>query len=168
MGAKVCRHWTQQERDYIDDKWGLISSRKIAKQLNRTVGAVRRYAEKNQLGGSCFNAYYYTTGDVADELNIDITSVSRLVREKKLKATSRCLGNGHKVYLIEPEVYKEFIKSYKPRNYNVWTTLQEKRLLELVYEGKSDLEIANILGKTKASVNNKKLRLLRKKREEEK
>ena len=47
MGAKVCRRWTQEERDFVEDKWGLISVHSIAKQLNRSYNAIQRYAEKN-------------------------------------------------------------------------------------------------------------------------
>ena len=43
----------------------------------------------------------------------------------------------------------------------MWTILQENKLKALAQEGKSDREIADILGKTKSSVSNKRRRLLK-------
>lgn len=166
MGAKVCRRWTQEERDYVEDKWGLISVHKIAKHLNRSYGAIQRYAEKNKLGGSCFNEFFYTTVQVGEMLGVDHTVVHDWVLSNKLKSKPRKI-KGRKVYLIDPKDFEEFKKNYTRRNYNVWTVLQEKQVIDLVKEGKTNKEIALILGKTERSVRNKRTRLMRKERENE-
>ena len=163
MGAKVCRRWTQEERDYVEDKWGIISTHKIAKHLNRSYNAIQRYAEKNKLGGSCFNEFYYTTVQVGEMLNVDPTTVHDWVKAKKLKAISRKI-QGRKVFLVEPEDFEAFKKTYKPKNYSVWTILQEKQLVVLVMEGRTNKEIALILNKTEKSVRSKRTRLMRKER----
>lgn len=164
MGAKVCRRWTQEERDYVEDKWGLLSVHSIAKQLNRSYNAIQRYAEKNKLGGSCFNDLFYTTVQVGEMLNVDQTTVIEWITSKKLKATTRKL-RGRKVYLVEPKDFEAFKETYKPKNYSVWTILQERRLVELVKEGKTNKEIALIMDKTEKSVRSKRTRLMRKERE---
>lgn len=161
LGAE-CRRWTQEERDYIDDKWGLVSIRLIATHLNRSYKAVQRYAEKNNLGGSCFNDFLYTVGDVAKKLNVDNTTVLAYIEKGQLKAKPRKFEKNNRfIYVIEPEDFEEFKKTYKKKNYNVWTILQENKLKALAQEGKSDREIAEILGKTKSSVSNKRRRLLK-------
>lgn len=163
VGCK-CRRWTQYERDYVEDKWGLISVSRIAKHLDRTEGAVRRYAEKNKLGGSCFNDFLYTIGQIAEELKVDHTVILENVRLGKLKATSRKIKS-RKIYLVEPEDFEEFKKVFKSRNYSVWTILQERRLLELVKEGKTNKEISIIMNKSVDSIANKRTRLLLKENE---
>lgn len=164
MGAKVCRRWTQEEKDYVEDKWGLISTHKIAKHVNRSYLAVKRYAEKNNLGGSCFNEFFYTTVQVGEMLGVDHTLVNDWIVSKKLKAVSRKI-KGRKVYLVDPEDFEEFKSKYTRKNYNVWTVLQEQQVIQLVKEGKTNKEIALALGKSEKSVRSKRTRLMRKERE---
>lgn len=165
MSAKICRRWTQEERDYVEDKWGLISIHKIAKHLNRSYLAIQKYAERNNLGGSCFNEIYYTTVQVGEMLGVDHTLVNDWILSNKLKAKPRKV-KGRKVYLIDPTDFEKFKENYSRKNYNVWTILEEKRVIELVKEGKTTKEIALILGKTERSVRGKRTRLMRKEREQ--
>lgn len=164
MGAKVCRRWTQEEKDYVEDKWGTISTHIIAKHINRSYNAVRRYAEKNKLGGSCFNEQFYTTVQVGKIMNVNQTTVLDWIKSNKLKAVRRKL-QGRKIYLVDPDDLEIFKESYTPKNYNVWTVLQEKQLVELAKEGKTCKEIALIMNKGEISVRSKRTRLMRKEQE---
>lgn len=164
---RTCRRWTQEERDYVEDKWGIISIHTIARNLNRSYLAIQRYAERNKLGGSCFNDIYYTTVQISEMLGVDHTRVHDWVLQGKLKATPRKIQGKRKVYLITPEDFEEFKKTYTRKNYNVWTVLQEQQVVQLVKEGKTNKEIALILGKSEKSVRSKRTRLMRKERENE-
>lgn len=164
MEAKVCRRWTQDEKDYVEDKWGVLSISRIAKRIGRSYTSIQRYAERNNLGGSCFNTMYYTTVQVANMLGVDQKTIIRYVQVGELKADSRKI-QGRKVYLIPIEEFDKFKETFKPKNYNVWTTLQEKQLVELVKEGKTSKEIALIMGKSVKSIRGKRVRLMRKERE---
>lgn len=44
------RTWTQEEKDYLQDKWGTISINSIAKNLNRSVVAVQNQRQRLGLG----------------------------------------------------------------------------------------------------------------------
>lgn len=164
MSVKKCRRWTQEEKDYVEDKWGLVSIHIIAKHVSRSYNAIQRYAERNKLGGSCFNEQFYTTVQVGKIMNVDQTTVIDWVKSKKLKAVVRKI-QGRKIYLVDPNDLEVFKESYTPKNYNVWTVLQEKQLVQLVYEGKTNNEIALIMGKSERSIRSKRTRLLRKERE---
>lgn len=164
MSVKKCRRWTQEEKDYVEDKWGLVSIHIIAKHVNRSYNAIQRYAEKNKLGGSCFNEQYHTTVQVGQIMNVDHTTVLRWIKSNKLKAVSRKI-QGRRIYLVDLNDLETFKKSYTLKSYNVWTLLQEKHLIKLVREGKTNKEIALMMGKSEVSVKSKRTRLMRKERE---
>lgn len=48
----IGRTWTQEEKDYLQDKWGTISVNAIAKNLDRTVAAIQN--KKTRLGLGAF------------------------------------------------------------------------------------------------------------------
>lgn len=48
--VKNSRHWTKEERDFLEDKWGITSVSYIAKKLSRTQNSVICKAYKMKLG----------------------------------------------------------------------------------------------------------------------
>ena len=56
----MSRTWTDEEIDYLEDKWGNISVPTIAKNLGRTVGAIKSKAYKIGLGRFIHQGNYVT------------------------------------------------------------------------------------------------------------
>jgi hypothetical protein len=54
------RNWSQDEENYLSDKWGTVSVKSIAKYLNRTEGGVINKAERMKLGSFLGNGEYVT------------------------------------------------------------------------------------------------------------
>lgn len=60
------RNWTQKEKDYLEDNWGLIATKTIASKLNRTVKSIKHQAERMNLGEVWNNTDGIPLRDVAD------------------------------------------------------------------------------------------------------
>ena len=56
----LSRTWTDEEVDYLEDKWGNISIPIIAKNLGRTVKAIKSKAYKIGLGRFIHQGNYVT------------------------------------------------------------------------------------------------------------
>lgn len=91
MEKKVCRRWTDEEKDLVMDKWGIWSISRLAKAVNRTEYAVVRFGEKNGLG-SMYREGYLTTEQIADMFKVDQSTVSRYwIKQYGLKAKKSAL-----------------------------------------------------------------------------
>lgn len=62
MGGK---NWTEKERIYLKNNWGMISTKCISKNLNRTVKAIRNQAQRMELGDAYDNVDGIPLGDIA-------------------------------------------------------------------------------------------------------
>ena len=54
------RAWTQEEIEYLEDSWGMISIKAISKKLNRTVSGIKNKKNRLGLGGFLENGNYIT------------------------------------------------------------------------------------------------------------
>lgn len=54
------RTWTAEEIDYLQDRWGEVSVKGIAKKLNRTESAVINKISRLKLGSFLDNSEYIT------------------------------------------------------------------------------------------------------------
>lgn len=87
----MARRWTKEEKDFVEEKWGLWSVSRIAKTIDRTDYAVIRYAEKNKLG-SMYKGMYLTTEQVGEMFNVDSTTVNRYwIKKYGLKSVRMAL-----------------------------------------------------------------------------
>ena len=59
------RTWTQEEEEYLMEKWGALSIPAIAKNLNRTANAVKTRAVRLGLGPSIMGGEYVTFNQLA-------------------------------------------------------------------------------------------------------
>ena len=111
--------YEQWEIEYIEDNWGTFTIKTIARKLGRSEEALIAYAEKNGLGGFLYTNEYLTTGEAADILGADYTSIIYWIKGGILKAKLKKIHK-KKVYLIDPKDFKEFLKE----NQNKWSTLK--------------------------------------------
>lgn len=189
MGSAVCRRWTQEEKDFVEDNWGVLSSRVIARRLSRTETAIIRYAERNKLGGSMLNSSFMSTTTTSSIIGVDPTSVIMWIKNKQLKARTKSLKR-RVIYLVDPKDFKQFlldnptkwkVKNYTedvfnfgedylsdklqkentiPKHKNLWTTKEEYQLIDMINKGYTSKEISMTLGRTTASIRHKRLRLV--------
>lgn len=107
MAGKI---WSLEEREYLMDVWGEISVKKIARHLRRSEAAVISFVERNHLGGAMINTgIYLTTGEAAELIGSYSKQVRNWIESKELKAKKHTLRK-RKMYRIDPENFKEFLK----------------------------------------------------------
>lgn len=121
------RNWTQKEKEYLEDSWGIISTNTIAKKLNRTVKAVKRQAERMNLGNVWDNVDGIPLKDVAELIGKTSNAIYKVwVGRYKLKATkiNRCLK------VVSDKELARFMQQYP----NLWTPSE----CDIVYFGEYD------------------------------
>ena len=118
--------WSEEDRNYLYDIWGEIGIAKISRELKRSPEAVISFASKNGLGGFAYTGAYLTTGQAADIIGVDYTTIIYWIKNKLIKAKLKKL-HIKRIYLIDPKDFKGFLID----NQDTWSTL------------KSDLSIFN-------------------------
>lgn len=131
--------YTEDDLNYLYDVWGELTLNAIAKHLGRTVKGVISIAEKVGLGGYLYTETYLTTGQAADIIGVDYTTIIYWIKKDLIKARLRKIYK-KKIYLIDPQDFKNFLKnnqdkwSYSKLNNTIFNEneqwLQEKRLKE--------------------------------------
>lgn len=196
MEVKVCRRWTEEERNYVIENWGEKSLDYIAKKLNRTVKAIISFSEKNKLG-SPYKRNYISTIEAANIIGVDQTTIIHWINAYNLKASFKALKS-RKKYLIDIDDFRKFLKENqnlwksnnleeyalgkeeswlkekRKRDSNIiteklgseWTIKEIHKMNKLIEEGKSLREIAEILNRTYKSVRAQRQRELNKRKKE--
>lgn len=185
-----CRRWTDEERSLVEDKWGIWSTTRLAKNLNRTENAIVRFAEKNNLGGA-YRGMYLSTQQVADLFSIDPTTVARYwIKKYGLKANTQPLRQRRLIRILQDDLLvwckqnqdrwkatnlpilalgeepdwliekRERDSLNKSKQGSTWTYKELETLKELINQGTSSSDIARTLGRTYASIRSKRQKLL--------
>lgn len=147
---KTCRRWTQEEKDYVADVWGIKTVKQIARKINRTEGAVVSFAEKNKLG-SMYRAEWLTTNQAAKIIGVNQKTIISWIKEYGLKAESKALLE-RMMYRIDIMEFYKFLKN----NQNRWKATNLPYLAlgyeELWLEEKRKLDTSNDLIKKSRSM----------------
>jgi transposase len=99
------KEWTQEELDYLSDNLGVIPSIKIARHLNRTLGAIRRQAYL--LGEtSRTQVCNYTTCAIAKIVGVCHATVLEWITSGKLPATKVQFVKGFRYYVKRYDIIK--------------------------------------------------------------
>lgn len=80
------RTWTQEDKEYLKEHWGVNSLSDIARKLNRTKIAVKLKAKRMKLGASTRADEYMTANQVSLLLGVDCHTVIRWIIHHDLKA----------------------------------------------------------------------------------
>lgn len=113
------KEWTENDKNYIYDVWGDFTIKTISRELKRSEEAVIAFASKNGLGGFLYAGTYLTTGQAAEIIDVDYTSIIYWIKTGLIKAKFRKIHK-KKVYLIDPQDFREFLMN----NQNKWSTLK--------------------------------------------
>lgn len=196
MKNKVCRRWTEEERNYVIENWGDVTVSYMAKKINRSEGAIVRFGEKNKLG-SMYKKSYISTIEAAEIISVDQTTIIRWINECGLKAKFKALKTRRK-YQIDIDEFRKFLKSNQnlwksndleeyalgkeedwlkekrkkdndiiiKKQGSLWTTKEVHIMNKLIEEGKTLKEIAVVLNRTYKSVRAQRQRELDKSKKE--
>lgn len=119
MGAK---NWTIEEKEYLEDNWGLKSVPTIAKNLNRSIDAVVVMKNRIGLGSFLDSGEYITFNQLKLALNINGGSGYKNISWVKNRnfpiKTKKVLNNSFQVVYLEDfwkwaEQYQTFIDWFK-------------------------------------------------------
>lgn len=116
---KENKEWTENDKNYLYDVWGDFTIKTISRELKRSEEAIIAFAAKNGLGGFLYTGTYLTTGQAAEIIGVDYTSIIYWIKNGLIKAKFRKIHK-KKVYLIDPKDFKEFLIN----NQNKWSTLR--------------------------------------------
>lgn len=180
------KKYTQEDDNYIEEKWGKISLKAIAKNLGRSETGIERRAMRLGLGGFVFNGEFLTTGQCAKIVGVDPKTIKNWIKSFGLKANYRKI-NVKYIYRIEIDDFVKFLKNnqhlYNATNIEEyalgqeyewlkekrkldatntlksntsWTTKEEREAIKYFREGLSCSEIAKIMNRTPISLRKKR------------
>lgn len=87
LGLKISRAWSQEEIDYVRDNLNLIPIRQIAKELFRSVEAVREMMKLNGLRVT--DEIEITIKEVCRDIGLDYYAVYEYIRSGEMKIIDR-------------------------------------------------------------------------------
>lgn len=83
------KHYTEEELMYLESNWGKISTRRIAKKLNRSEQGILTKGFRLGLG-SLFDGKDYLIGsDITTILNIERKTLNRLINKEGFPSKER-------------------------------------------------------------------------------
>lgn len=103
------KSWSKKDIDYLNEKWGITSSRFIALQLNRTKDAIIKRAKILKLGPSTTADEYLTANQASLMLNKSYHTIIKWINQKNLKAVRKILCYKRSFYLIKLEDFLQWL-----------------------------------------------------------
>ena len=91
-GFKSERMWTEEEKKFLEEKYGVISFETIGKNLGRTPEAVQVKAKRMKLGGIFNASECLTVSELARSLKADNKTIVRWIEKHGLKANYKKVG----------------------------------------------------------------------------
>lgn len=189
----MAKRWTEEELTLLEDKWGIWSVNRLAKELQRTEAAIIVKAERLKLGGA-YNSYL-TTSEVGALFGVHRRTVLHYwINKYGLKAKANKLRS-QKIYRVtiddlitwakenqdkwdsrnldEYALGKEFDWLVEKRKQDAkntivtgdWSLKDYKTLIDLSEQGVSLKDIAQQLNRTYFAVRRKRQQYLDTKKE---
>ncbi|MGO4890308.1 hypothetical protein ACJ2A9_21380 [Anaerobacillus sp. MEB173] len=102
------KNWSQEELDYLQNKWGVISIKAISNQLGRSVNAIKLKARKLGLGDASLHYDGITVSQLCNVLNVSYSYTMKVWIEKhNLPIKHKIFAEKSKVKVIK---YDDFWK----------------------------------------------------------
>ncbi|MGL4107232.1 helix-turn-helix domain-containing protein [Clostridium sp. LP20] len=112
-GIKARRVWTAKDIEYLEDHYGLITFKAIAKKLNKTPNGVSIKAKRLGLGGTLGATEYLNSSQLADVLGVDRKTPVRWIKDKGLKASFKNIGLKRKFWRINQKDFWKWAEQNK-------------------------------------------------------
>lgn len=97
------KRWTEEEIEFLEEKWGAISRGSIAKNLNRTISAVTSKSVKLGLGNPLMHIDGLTISQLSKVLNVDYGIIRNWIDKYDLPARYKNLAIEKKTWIISYE-----------------------------------------------------------------
>jgi DNA-binding CsgD family transcriptional regulator len=107
------KRWTAEEVGYLTDKFGVYSYNKIAKELGRTVDAVKCKLRSLKLGRVSENNDFITQNTIVLSLNIDAKTFRYWKNKHGLKMNKRNFTQNQPIWYIKIEKFWEWAEQHK-------------------------------------------------------
>jgi hypothetical protein len=101
------RKWTQEELDYLEDKWGVISIKAIAKNLNRSFSAIKLKANRIGLDDARNHIDGLTLLQLAKAINTEYNTIKYWIKNKGFPVRHKVTSKTQKFKYL---TYKDFWK----------------------------------------------------------
>lgn len=99
------KEWTKEEVDYLQDKWGSVSIKGIAKSLDRSINSVRLKAGKMGLIDPRFSFDGITINQLAVALGIPYSHVKNWMKLYDFPAKKKVFAQTERVWIVS---YQDF------------------------------------------------------------
>ncbi|ARD47595.1 SANT/Myb-like DNA-binding domain-containing protein [Sporosarcina sp. P33] len=107
------KNWTAEEVEYLEDQWGVISYKTIAKKLGRTVNSVKIKATRLNLGDprKCFNGL--TLLQLSEVIGVNYNALNHWVKVYDLPVVNKRLASKKSVMFIKIEDFWKWAEKNK-------------------------------------------------------
>jgi predicted transcriptional regulator len=113
------QRWTDAEIDILTDRWGIMTTEKIAKKLNRTYDGVRLKAVNLGLGNKKDATGYLTLSMLSKACGISWHTTKKWTQSGLQTKRSMIRTGKNKIILIDPEDFWKFAEENKNKiNFN--------------------------------------------------
>lgn len=104
--------WTKDDLEYLEEKWGIINSQKIAENLGRSPDAVA--AKARRLGYSNFKLSQdgITIGELSNVLQVDYKKIRRWMKKYKFPSFVIKVTQKQRIKMINIDSFWKWAKSY--------------------------------------------------------
>ncbi len=107
------RSWTQEEIDFLQDKWGVISIKAIAKNLDRSINAVKLKAQRTGLSDARFAFDGITVSQLAEALGISYSILKNWIKLYDFPAKKRIFAAENRVLVVTYDDFWEWAEQNK-------------------------------------------------------
>ncbi len=101
------KKWSEEELEYLEDKWGVVSIKGIAKKLNRSVNAVKLKAQRMGLGDARSHFDGITVSQLSLVLNTHYGILKNWIKLYDFPARKKVFAAENKVLVV---TYQDFWK----------------------------------------------------------
>lgn len=101
------RNWTKEEIDYLEESWGSVSIKGIARKLNRSINAVKIKAHRTGLDDARFHFDGITISQLSLVLNTDYGILKNWIKIYGFPAKRKLFAAENKVLVV---TYQDFWK----------------------------------------------------------
>ncbi|MYL45032.1 hypothetical protein GLV94_05205 [Virgibacillus halodenitrificans] len=107
------RRWTPEEIYFLEDSWGTISIKGIAKKLDRSVNSIKLKAQRIGLDDARLHFDGITVHQLADVLNISYSLIKRWIQIHNFPARKKIFSSEHKVWVVSYQKFWEWAENNK-------------------------------------------------------
>lgn len=107
------RHWTEEELEYLQDRWGTVSIKGIAKAIDRSVNAVKLKAQRLGLGDPKMHYDGITISQLSKALNVSYSTIKNWIKNHDFPAKEKLFAVEEKVSVVTYDDFWKWAEGHK-------------------------------------------------------